>query len=136
MVLAHNYINSSPIKKVSPSTKNPVCNPDIAIIIVKLLPQFLTHLHHSFVGLGFNIRGGVDNIHVGHDPGIFVTTVKPTGAAAKDGRLHPGDKILEVYIIMCLYFSVLTYGQLDLCGTALVCESVMYCNRNTWGRGK
>lgn len=47
-------------------------------------------------GLGFNIRGGTDNIHVGSDPGIFVTTIKPSGAAAKDGRLKPGDKILEV----------------------------------------
>ena len=47
-------------------------------------------------GLGFTIRGGVDNIHVGDDPGIFVTSVKPTGAAARDGRLQPGDKILKV----------------------------------------
>ena len=52
-----------------------------------------------FTALGFNIRGGTDNIHVGKDPGIFVTTVKPTGAAAKDGRLQPGDKILEVSIL-------------------------------------
>lgn len=47
-------------------------------------------------GLGFNIRGGTDNVHIGRDSGIFVTTVKPNGAAAKDGRLQPGDKILEV----------------------------------------
>ena len=31
-----------------------------------------------------------------NDPGIFVTTVRVDGAAAKDGRLLPGDKILEV----------------------------------------
>lgn len=30
------------------------------------------------------------------DSGIFVTTVRVDGAAAKDGRLAPGDKILEV----------------------------------------
>lgn len=55
-------------------------------------------------GLGFNIRGGTDNIHVGDDPGIFVTTVKPNGAAAKDGRLQSGDKILEVqFWIMSIY---------------------------------
>lgn len=53
-------------------------------------------------GLGFNIRGGIDNQHVGHDSGIFITTVKPIGAAARDGRLQPGDKILEVQIISCI----------------------------------
>jgi hypothetical protein len=48
------------------------------------------------VGLGFNIRGGTDNMHVGTDPGIFVTTIRPAGAAAVDGRLQTGDKILEL----------------------------------------
>lgn len=58
---------------------------------------------YLITALGFNIRGGTDNIHVGKDPGIFVTTVKPTGAAARDGRLQPGDKILEVSShIICL----------------------------------
>ena len=48
------------------------------------------------LGLGFNIRGGLDNVHVEGDPGVFVTTIKMNGAAAKDGRLQPGDKLLEV----------------------------------------
>ena len=51
---------------------------------------------NACAGLGFNIRGGTDNLHVGKDPGIFITTIKPSGAAAKDGRLKTGDKILEV----------------------------------------
>ena len=50
----------------------------------------------AITGLGFNIRGGLDNIHIKNDPGIFVTTVRMNGAAAKDGRLQKGDKILEV----------------------------------------
>ena len=89
-------------------------------------------MHCIFTGLGFNIRGGVDNIHVGDDPGIFVTTVKPTGAAAKDGRLHPGDKILEV----CIMLTNMDSSKRNLIGrdivilcTALFCESVIYHNR-------
>lgn len=53
-------------------------------------------LDKGVTGLGFNIRGGIDNHHVENDPGIFVTTVRVDGAAAKDGRLAPGDKILEI----------------------------------------
>lgn len=58
-------------------------------------------------GLGFNIRGGTDNYHVLNDPGIFITTVKANGAAAKDGRLQPGDKILEVREIALMHRIVL-----------------------------
>lgn len=47
-------------------------------------------------GLGFNVRGGVDHPHLSYDPGIFVTSVKENSVAAKDGRVQPGDKILEV----------------------------------------
>lgn len=60
---------------------------------------------HSSAGLGFNIRGGIDNAHVRNDPGIFVTTVKMNGAAAKDGRLQPGDKILEASVVSRLQTS-------------------------------
>ena len=59
-----------------------------------IIPTQLTG--NACAGLGFNIRGGTDNLHVGKDPGIFITTIKPIGAAAKDGRLKTGDKILEV----------------------------------------
>ena len=64
-------------------------------------------------GLGFNIRGGVDHPHLSYDPGIFVTTVKENTVAAKDGRIQPGDKILEVrtsnkepsHLMMGLHFT-------------------------------
>ena len=85
-----------------------VCTFNAATITICLLCPVLQYYETnyivfiSFAGLGFNIRGGIDNIHVGDDPGIFVTTVKPSGAAAKDGRLHPGDKVLEVRTIIVL----------------------------------
>ena len=46
-------------------------------------------------GLGFNIKGGEDQPLVAGDTGIFVTKIREEGAAAKDGRLQRGDKILE-----------------------------------------
>ncbi|XP_060597806.1 LOW QUALITY PROTEIN: synaptojanin-2-binding protein-like [Ruditapes philippinarum] len=48
------------------------------------------------LGLGFNIRGGVDNPHIPGDSGIFVTKVRENGAAFVDGRLKEGDKILSI----------------------------------------
>jgi PDZ domain-containing secreted protein len=53
-------------------------------------------LEKGETGYGFNIRGGTDNCHVGDDPGIFVTSMRPDGAAAKDGRLKKGDRIISV----------------------------------------
>ena len=64
-----------------------------------ILKKFLTIYNYIFFvysGLGFNIRGGVDNPHIPGDSGIFVTKVRENGAAFIDGRLKEGDKILSV----------------------------------------
>ncbi|KAM4664652.1 synaptojanin-2-binding protein-like [Discoglossus pictus] len=47
-------------------------------------------------GLGFNIVGGTDQQYVASDSGIYVSSLKENGAAAIDGRLQEGDRILEV----------------------------------------
>lgn len=47
-------------------------------------------------GLGFNIVGGVDQQYVMNDSGIYVSKIKEDGAAALDGRLQEGDKILAI----------------------------------------
>nr|XP_048271840.1 synaptojanin-2-binding protein [Myodes glareolus] len=47
-------------------------------------------------GLGFNIVGGTDQQCVSNDSGIYVSRIKEDGAAARDGRLQEGDKILSV----------------------------------------
>ncbi|CAG5866765.1 synaptojanin-2-binding protein [Menidia menidia] len=47
-------------------------------------------------GLGFNIVGGVDQLYVVNDNGIYVAKIKEDGAAAQDGRLEEGDKILMI----------------------------------------
>ncbi|XP_051503342.1 synaptojanin-2-binding protein-like [Myxocyprinus asiaticus] len=47
-------------------------------------------------GLGFNIVGGVDQQYIMNDSGIYVAKIKENGAAAQDGRLQEGDKILAI----------------------------------------
>ncbi|XP_071834710.1 synaptojanin-2-binding protein-like [Apostichopus japonicus] len=47
-------------------------------------------------GLGFNIKGGIDQPHISTSEGIFVTKIREDGAAAVDGRLQKGDRILEI----------------------------------------
>lgn len=53
-------------------------------------------LHRGTHGLGFNIRGGKDQPHLPDDNGIFVTKIRESGAAAQDGTLQEGDKIIEL----------------------------------------
>ncbi|XP_022095724.1 synaptojanin-2-binding protein-like [Acanthaster planci] len=60
------------------------------------VPEDRIELERGTTGLGFNIKGGRDQPHVPRDPGIFVTKIRDDGAAAKDGRLQKGDKILEI----------------------------------------
>lgn len=50
-------------------------------------------------GLGFNIVGGVDQQYLTNDTGIYVAKIKEDGAAALDGRLQEGDKILAVNLL-------------------------------------
>lgn len=45
-------------------------------------------------GLGFSITTR-DNFSAGDAP-IYIKTILPRGAAIGDGRLHPGDRLLEV----------------------------------------
>lgn len=68
---------------------------DILLISSSSISLLLV-LSDSASGLGFNIRGGVDHPHLSYDPGIFVTSVRQNGVAARNGQMHPGDKILEV----------------------------------------
>ncbi|KAG9336740.1 hypothetical protein AGOR_G00104440 [Albula goreensis] len=54
------------------------------------------NLKRGPAGLGFNIVGGVDQQYMLNDSGIYVAKIKENGAAALDGRLQEGDKILEI----------------------------------------
>ena len=48
------------------------------------------------VGLGFSISGGKGTEHIPDDDGIFVTKIISGGAAAKEGTLTIGDRIIRV----------------------------------------
>lgn len=50
-------------------------------------------------GLGFSIAGGIGNQHIPGDNGIYVTKIMDGGAAAVDGRLAIGDKLIAVRTI-------------------------------------
>jgi len=47
-------------------------------------------------GLGFTIAGGIGNQHIPGDNGIYVTKVMDGGAAAHDGRVDVGDRLVSV----------------------------------------
>ncbi|KAG1934445.1 synaptojanin-2-binding protein [Pimephales promelas] len=49
-----------------------------------------------WAGLGFNIVGGVDQQYIMNDSGIYVAKIKENGAAALDGRLQEGDKVIAI----------------------------------------
>ncbi|UXI16418.1 hypothetical protein NH340_JMT02361 [Sarcoptes scabiei] len=65
------------------------------------------NIHHSSLtrielfkttskGLGFSIAGGLGNQHIPGDNNIYVTKIMDKGAAAIDGRLECGDRLVAV----------------------------------------
>lgn len=47
-------------------------------------------------GLGFTIAGGIGNVHLPGDNGVYVTKILEGGVAHKDGRMEVGDKLIAV----------------------------------------
>lgn len=68
-----------------------------SLLVVWISSHLMSFL--LFIGLGFNIVGGVDLQYVVNDSGIYVSKIKEDGAAALDGRLQEGDKILAVSLL-------------------------------------
>lgn len=46
--------------------------------------------------MGFTIAGGIGNVHLPGDNGVYVTKILEGGAAYKDGRMEVGDKLIAV----------------------------------------
>lgn len=53
-------------------------------------------------GLGFSITTR-DNPAGGNSP-IYIKNILPKGAAIEDGRLQPGDRLLEVLLYFKIHF--------------------------------
>lgn len=71
-------------------------------------------------GLGFTIAGGIGNVHLPGDNGVYVTKILEGGAAHKDGRMEVGDKLIAVKntlvsinsIIIIIYFFTIIYEDI------------------------
>nr|XP_055032855.1 FERM and PDZ domain-containing protein 2 isoform X2 [Misgurnus anguillicaudatus] len=55
--------------------------------------EFYLKLRKARGSLGISITGGVNTHHYG---GIYIKSLVPGGVAEQDGRIQPGDKLLEV----------------------------------------
>ena len=71
-----------------------------------IIPAFLSFFVKG--GYGFNIKGGRDKPFMEGDNCVYITRLRPGAAAEKDGRLSPGDRIVEVrdtslFCAHCLY---------------------------------
>ena len=60
------------------------------------LTEFSFPFFSGSKGLGFTIAGGIGNQHIPGDNGIYVTKVMEGGAAAADGRIAVGDRLVAV----------------------------------------
>ena len=68
-------------------------------------------------GLGFTIAGGIGNQHIPGDNGIYVTKVMDGGAAAADGRIAVGDRLVAVKNLPGGMFSFFCNIKISLYGT-------------------
>ncbi|KAF0754315.1 multiple PDZ domain protein-like, partial [Aphis craccivora] len=82
-----------------PKSQSPVCldhsvepPPDPATAPIKPGIESTIEINKDKVGLGLSIVGGSDTLL----DVVIIHEVYPDGAAAKDGRLRPGDQLVEV----------------------------------------
>ncbi|KAL0602123.1 Synaptojanin-2-binding protein [Plecturocebus cupreus] len=113
-------VSKDTVRRVQDNLQNETGFHRIAQAGLKLLtlsdPPTLTSQSVGITGLGFNIVGGTDQQYVSNDSGIYVSRIKENGAAAVDGRLQEGDKILSsVALSPWLQYSSAISAHCNLC---------------------
>ena len=70
--------------------------PESVIVVGAMYDTETIELIRGPEGYGFKFKGGTDKlIKLNGDSSIYVTDVAPGGTADRDGRLQPGDRIIE-----------------------------------------
>ncbi|XP_050519840.1 multiple PDZ domain protein-like [Daktulosphaira vitifoliae] len=97
--ITENKINDKPKQPEKPKSLTPIYldqsvepPPDPATASVKPGVESIIEINKDKMGLGLSIVGGSDTL-LGV---VIIHEVYPDGAAAKDGRLRPGDQLVEV----------------------------------------
>lgn len=109
----------------SPLSKEPSSPQRQLDIVLRKNQKGIVSLDHSelsyimwyiYIGLGFSIAGGVGNLHVKDDDGIFVTKIIPGGAAEEEGTLSVGDRILQVCTSNRFLYNLVLFFMCDFVG--------------------
>ncbi len=79
-------------KSSSPASSAGTPSPNLSIVEVQSGQETMIEIEKAGKGLGLSIVGGSDTV-LGS---VVIHEVYPDGAASKDGRLKPGDQVLEV----------------------------------------
>uniref|UniRef100_UPI00358FBB8F multiple PDZ domain protein-like isoform X7 n=1 Tax=Myxine glutinosa TaxID=7769 RepID=UPI00358FBB8F len=104
LIVAHTLYNDDPMNGGVDEISTPRHSIDASWEVIDAID-----LENDGSGLGFGIVGG-------RDSGVMVKTILQTGAAARDGRLRSGDRILQI-------------GETDVRGmsTEQVAEELRHC---------
>ena len=72
-------------------------------LVIAMSLSCLAYFFSKTDGYGFNVKGGRDQPFRAGDPSIYITRLRHGAAAEIDGRISPGDRIIEVSYKCSMY---------------------------------